>query len=367
MTLWLLLLFAGLAVWQEHAGRQGRADGLIAALALAALGTAARAGQLQWQLQRRRGQRSRESAPQPWTGFVAASHDAVISETVGGVLTGWNRAARQLFGYSAPQMLGQSLHRLVPAARRQQHAAWVARAHRGEALSDLDTEWLRSDGRTIPVAITLLPSAGSSGGVSGLSYVVRDLSGQRALEEALRQRAFHDPLTRLPNRRLLRDRLGRAQQSSRRTGSWAAVLALGLEPFKRLQQRLGQQASEQHLLAFAKRLSAALRETDTVARLDGAEFIVVCENLGQDRALASLRVDALEARINAALTQPALLRDETMNDPINIGHRLFSGSDDDDIDDLIADASQAMQRHRARRAPAAGQAEPAADAGDDDE
>jgi diguanylate cyclase (GGDEF)-like protein/PAS domain S-box-containing protein len=323
-------------------------DAAALALALAALGAAARS----WQLQQRRSRRSRDAALQPWTGFVAAAHDAVLSETVGGVLTGWNPAARQLFGYSAAQMLGQSLQRLVPAAQRGLTASWLARAHHGETLSDVVTEWLRSDGRLLPVALTVVPTLDAAGGVSGVSYIVRDLSGRKALEEELRQRAFHDPLTRLPNRRLLRDRLGRAQQTSRRLGSVAAVLLLGSDDFKALQLRLGHEAGEQWLLTAAQRLSAAVRETDTVARLDGPEFVVVCENLGADPLQAAKRAVALERKLHAALTQPVGLGGETVCAQVSIGRRLFSGTDDD-IDRLIADADQAMLQQRAHHAPPA--------------
>jgi diguanylate cyclase (GGDEF)-like protein/PAS domain S-box-containing protein len=321
-------------------------DTTALALALAALGAAA----WTWQLQQRRMQRSQDAAGQPWADFVAAAPDAVLSETIGGVLTGWNPAARQLFGYSAAQMLGQSLQRLVPAAQRAQTAAWLARAHRGETLCDVAAEWLRSDGRALPVALTVLPTLDAGGSVSGVSYIVRDLSGRKALEDELRQRAFHDPLTRLPNRRLLRDRLGRAQQTSRRLGSVAAVLVLGGDDFKALQLRLGHEAGEQWLLAAAQRLSAAVRETDTVARLDGPEFVVVCENLGADPLQAARRAVALEIKLHAALTQPVGLGGELVSAQVSIGRRLFSGTDDD-IDRLIADADQAMLQQRARHAP----------------
>ena len=205
----------------------------------------------------------------------------------------------------------------------------------------------------------VLPTRDAVGQVSGLSYIVRDLSAGMALQEALRQQAFHDPLTDLPNRRLLHDRLGRAQQNSRRLGSLAAVLAIGLDPIEPLQRRLGSVAGEQWLLTVARRLVEAVRETDTIARLDGAEFMVVCENLGADPALANLRAAALEAKITSALTQP-LPGSEMGCGQISIGHRLFSGSDDD-IDRLIADADLAMIRHRAQQAPRP----VAADDGDD--
>jgi diguanylate cyclase (GGDEF)-like protein/PAS domain S-box-containing protein len=322
------------------------ANALIAALALAALGAATRAEQLQ----RRRSQRQRDAALQPWTGFVAAAHDAVISETLGGQLTGWNPAACQLFGYSAQQMLGQSLQRLVPAAQRGQAASWVAQVQGGQALSGLKTEWLHRDGQPVPILLMVLPTRDAAGHVDRLSYIVRDLSAARDMAEALRQQAFHDPLTGLPNRRLLHDRLGRAQQNSRRMGSLSAVLALGLDLFAPLQRRLGPAASEQWLLTAARRLVGAVRETDTVARLDGAAFVVVCENLGADPTLASLRAAALEAKISSALSQPALLGGETRRGQVSIGHRLFSGSAED-IDRLIADAELAMIGHRAQQAP----------------
>ena len=93
-----------------------------------------------------------------------------------------------------------------------------------------------------------------------------------------------------------------------------------------------------------------MRETDTVARLGGDEFVLVCENLGADPVEAAHRVAALEAKIAEAVARPVLLRGQPVHCEASIGHRLFIGTDDKP-DRLIADADQAMYRHKQQRRP----------------
>jgi diguanylate cyclase (GGDEF)-like protein/PAS domain S-box-containing protein len=268
------------------------------------------------------------------------------------VITSWNPGAEQMYGYTAAEMLGQSLQRLVPPERRAELVEQLAQVQRGERVAHFETERLCHGGRRIAVSITVSPVVDSGGRIVGVSRIARDITLQKAMAEELRQLAFHDPLTHLPNRRLLLDRLLHAQQASRRLGSHGAVLFLDLDRFKQLNDTLGHEAGDQLLVAVALRLQAAVRETDTVARLGGDEFVLVCENLGADPAEAANRVAALEAKIAEAVARPVLLRGQPVHCEASIGHRLFLGVGDE-LDRLIADADQAMYRHKQQRRPPA--------------
>jgi diguanylate cyclase (GGDEF)-like protein/PAS domain S-box-containing protein len=298
----------------------------------------------------RAGRRALDSARHRLAAIVDSSQDAIASETLDGVVTSWNPGAEQMYGYAAAEMLGQSLHRLVPPDRREELAEQLARVHRGERAAHFETERLCRDGRRIAVSISISPVVDADGHIVGVSRIARDISRQKAMAEDLRQLAFHDALTRLPNRRLLLDRLRHAQQASRRLGSHGAVLFLDLDGFKQLNDRLGHEAGDQLLVAVAQRLQAAVRETDTVARLGGDEFVLVCENLGAEAADAAARVAALEAKMVETVAQPVLLDGEPVRCEASIGHRLFIGTDDAP-DRLIADADQAMYRHKQARRP----------------
>ena len=323
-------------------------DTAILALAVATLGAAVLAAVGL----RRAGQRALDSERQRLAAIIESSQDAIVSESLGGVITSWNPGAEQMYGYSAAEMLGQSLQRLVPPDRREELGDLLVRVHRGERVAHFETERLCRDGRRIPVSISISPVVDADGRIVGVSSIARDITLQKAMAEELRQLAFHDPLTHLPNRRLLLDRLLHAQQASRRLGSHGAVLFLDLDRFKQLNDTLGHEAGDQLLVAVARRLQAAVRETDTVARLGGDEFVLVCENLGADPAEAAHRVAVLEAKIAEAVARPVLLRGQPVHCEASIGHRLFLGVGDE-LDRLIADADQAMYRHKQQRRPPA--------------
>ena len=106
------------------------------------------------------------------------------------------------------------------------------------------------------------------------------------MQEQVRQLAYHDPLTRLPNRRLLSDRLGQALAESKRHGTHGALMFLDLDRFKALNDLHGHEAGDLLLVDAANRLRASVREVDTVARLGGDEFIVLLSALSADRATA---------------------------------------------------------------------------------
>ena len=321
-------------------------DATILALATATLVAAALAALSL----RRAGRRALDSARQRLAAIVDSSQDAIASETVDGVITSWNPGAERMYGHAATEMLGQSLQRVVPPDRREALGEVLARVHHGERVAHFDTEQLCRDGRRIAVSMSISPVVDADGRIVGVSRIARDITQQKAMAEELRQLAFQDALTHLPNRRLLLDRLLHAQQASRRLGSHGAVLLLDLDRFKQLNDRLGHEAGDQLLVAVARRLQAAVRETDTVARLGGDEFVLVCEHLGADPAEAAVRVAALEAKIIEAVSRPVLLAGQSVRCEASIGHRLFFGSHDE-LDRLIADADQAMYRHKQQRRP----------------
>ena len=381
-----LVLVVALA---EHDVADGWRAAPLAA-ALLALATLAVAG-LATALLYRTNQRERSAAQRQWAAFVGASGDAIISETLDGVLTHWNPAAERLFGHSAAQMVGQSIQGLVPPEHRDQLAQAVAQMARGEPVAPFDTERLCRDGRRISVRINVAPVMAPDGRVIGSTRTARDTTPHKAMQAELHQLALHDPLTQLPNRRLLLDRLGRAQQTSKRQGAYAALLVLVLELDVALEVEVavavavavdlarepalvpagstlldaqpGQaaEAGERGVRGWpvpvVRCLAAALRETDTVARLSEQALAVVCENLGASALLAGQRLAALEAKLHSALAPPMALGigpgSASVVYRLRVGRRLFIGSDDAPAA-LVADADRAVPRPPPRPGPAGG-------------
>lgn len=168
----------------------------------------------------------------------------------------------------------------------------------------------------------------------------RDVTESRAYEEEMRRRAYHDPLTDLPNRSLLQDRLQSALASAPRRGATVAVLLFDLDRFKRINDSLGHAAGDEALLEVAKRLRAGLRDEDTVARLGGDEFVVVLPAV-RDVSDAYRVAEKLIAR----LSQPAMVGGRTVRFGASVGIAV-TPHDGSTVPQLLAAADAAMYRYK---------------------
>lgn len=173
-------------------------------------------------------------------------------------------------------------------------------------------------------------------------------------EEQIRNLAYRDSLTRLPNRRLLDERLALALASSRRTGLHGALMLLDLDNFKPLNDTYGHAAGDLLLIEVARRLNASIREVDTAARLGGDEFVVVIGDLEADAKVALEHAQAVAEKIRAALAQPYLLTVAAHQDTpaimiehhgsCSMGLTLFTGQDTLRQTELLKQADDAMYR-----------------------
>jgi len=168
-----------------------------------------------------------------------------------------------------------------------------------------------------------------------------DLTERKRAEEEWRHYATHDVLTRLPNRRLLLDRLKQAVTSSHRYHQYGAILFLDLNKFKYLNDTHGHEAGDLLLIEVARRLKQATREVDTVARLGGDEFVVVLETLGTDAGQATHFAGLLANKLRQLLSEEYVLGDIRHQGSASIGITLFGG-DCHDPDQLLKDADAAM-------------------------
>ena len=141
-------------------------------------------------------------------------------------------------------------------------------------------------------------------------------AARNALQEQIRQMAFFDPLTQLPNRRLLDDRLNQALAASKRSGLYGALMFLDLDNFKPLNDAHGHAAGDLLLAEVARRLTAFVRETDTVARLGGDEFVVLLNELDVDKATSTEQARAVAEKIRVALAEPYRLTVTQPGDPV---------------------------------------------------
>src|SRR5665647_2742464 len=152
-----------------------------------------------------------------------------------------------------------------------------------------------------------------------------DITERKAAEETIKNLAFYDPLTGLPNRRLLMDRLQQAFASSARSGREGALLFIDLDNVKSLNDTLGHDIGDLLLQQTAQRLESCLREVDTVARLGGDEFVVMLEDLSEQPIEAATQTEAVGEKILAILNQPYQLDTHEYHSTASIGATIFSG------------------------------------------
>ncbi|MDQ1710256.1 MAG: hypothetical protein QOG49_1641 [Frankiaceae bacterium] len=174
--------------------------------------------------------------------------------------------------------------------------------------------------------------------LSAISNVLTGAIERTRTEDEVRQAALHDPLTGLPNRVLLLDRLESALSRASRHGGRVAVMFVDLDGFKQVNDSFGHRAGDQLLVAVSRRLQQTLRTEDTLARLAGDEFVVICERIEDLPTIA-----AIAARVVTTLHEPFVLDDGTAQISGSVGISVGSGLGDD-VDRLLRDADAAMYR-----------------------
>ncbi len=175
------------------------------------------------------------------------------------------------------------------------------------------------------VYITCAPFHDGDGTIAGGIAIVQDISERKLAEDKIKNLAFYDPLTDLPNRRLLLDRLHHALASSARSGREGALLFIDLDNFKALNDTLGHDKGDLLLQQVARRLNSCVHQDDTVARLGGDEFVVMLEDLGGHDLEAAAQTEAVGERILALLGQSYQLAAHEYHCTPSIGATLFQG------------------------------------------
>lgn len=193
---------------------------------------------------------------------------------------------------------------------------------------------LAGAGRHVESDIKLVP--GTSGQGAQLLVIARDVTERKEIEAYLLYEAFHDSLTGLPNRLLLRDRLSQAMTMRERPHAGVALLFIDLDRFKHINDTLGHACGDRVLQNVAERLLRCVREGDTVARLGGDEFVVMLPNLPATEDAA-----VVAAKIVDALAAPCYIDGSELRITPSVGVAVFP-EDADDVDSLLRSADTAM-------------------------
>ncbi len=261
-------------------------------------------------------------------GVYAANGDCVAANQAYAELTGATTEALLAQNFLTSPAWQQSPMQIVLvtalAEHRPQHGEQRARSSFGKDVY--------FDYRVLPTQL---------GGQDHLLVQFTDLTVRQRMEDELRQMAFQDALTGLPNRRLLLDRLNQAIRSSKRHGSHLAVIFIDLNRFKALNDTYGHDVGDKLLVIVAGRLQAMVRGSDTVARLGGDEFVVLSTDLGHGADEALRNATLIADKIRVALAEPCLIAAVQHPCSASVGVKLFTG-DEADADGVLKQADAAM-------------------------
>jgi len=234
-----------------------------------------------------------------------------------------NLAFTTITGYSAEDVIGKTPHILSSGKQGKEFytAMWTSIHNTGAWEGEIWNR--RKSGDIYPEQLTITAVKDSEDLTTNYVATVTDITKSKAAVNEIKNLAFYDPLTKLPNRRLVLERLSHALSASARTGQYGALLFLDLDNFKTLNDTLGHNFGDLLLQQTAERLSNCLRESDTASRIGGDEFVVLLEALGNQDVDAATQAEATGHKILAALNSPYQLSAHTYNSSSSIGITLF--------------------------------------------
>ncbi|ALU89812.1 EAL domain containing protein [Herbaspirillum rubrisubalbicans M1] len=254
-----------------------------------------------------------------------------------------NKAFTEITGYTAEEIVGKHPNLL----RSDRHGPAFFQEMR-ESIRRFG-KWQgeiwdrRKNGEVYPEWLTISAVKNKDHQITHYVSTHHDISDRKLAEERIRELAFFDALTRLPNRTLLLDRLKQAIALSLRTRTCGALLFIDLDHFKTLNDTVGHEKGDVLLKQVAQRVVANVRENDTVARVGGDEFVVVLEGLNDTQQEAATQTRAIGEKILAALGETYQLDDVEYRTTASIGATVFLGRAAS-VDELMKQADLAMYK-----------------------
>ena len=278
------------------------------------------------------------------TAFQTSLDSMHINRLADGMFIECNKAFLDITGYERHELIGRTSLDLSIWADIRDRKSWVDLLTQQSTCRDMEARFRKKNGDLYWGLFS--SSLIELDGEACMLSVMRDISDAKAAAEEIRNLAFYDPLTGLPNRRLLLDRMHQVLTADAHCDRIHALLLIDLDHFKTLNDTLGHRAGDLMLQEVARRLNQCVQENDTVARLVGDEFVVMLENLGETAEDAAEDTKACAEKVLAALAQPYTIGARECRITAGIGITTF-GDGREGADEVLQQADIAMDQAKA--------------------
>jgi diguanylate cyclase (GGDEF)-like protein/PAS domain S-box-containing protein len=269
------------------------------------------------------------------------TNDAIMITDADANIIRVNQAFLDITGYSADEVIGKNPRMMSSGKQDKSFYAemWRQLIQIGFWSGEIIDK--RKNGELYPKLAKITAVKNEQQQVTHYVAVYTDLSERKRSEAEIRNLAFYDALTKLPNRHLFFDRFSAALTSASRLNGIGAILLIDLDRFKILNDTVGHDCGDLLLIEVATRLNACVREMDTVARLGADEFIVLVENVSDNQDDASRKIGLVAEKIRESLASPYYCNGHQILSSPSIGVSLYGGSDKS-VDLLVQHAEMAM-------------------------
>ncbi len=286
-------------------------------------------------------ERKKNAEAQRIAAVTFDTQEAIMITTQDAVILRVNQAFEEITGYSSHDVVGKN-PRMFQSGRHDAdfyRAMWSDLHITGKWSGEV---WdRRKDDSIYPKMMTITAVYDEGHKLTHYVAVFRDISNRKKSELEIHQLAFYDSLTKLPNRRLLLDRLQQSLVMSARNRRYGALLFLDMDHFKTINDTQGHAMGDLLLVEVARRLQTCVREGDSVARLGGDEFVVLLEGLSGDAGEAASQTESIAEKIRLVLDKPYVLNEFECMSSVSVGISLFF-EHRESADDLLMHADVAM-------------------------
>ncbi len=281
----------------------------------------------------------RKSEERYRTAFQMTMDAVLLNRMSDGVCLDCNLAFLKLSGYTREEVIGHKSLDLQIWADARDREKLLDIVSRDGVCRNFESQFRKKNGE---LAWGLMSACLMDLGEDPcLLTITRDLSEVKSAEDEIKRLAYYDPLTGLPNRRMLVERLRQALTYDRRNSRKRALLFVDLDNFKTLNDTLGHQIGDLLLREVARRVTSCIRESDTAARIGGDEFVMMLENLSEASELAAAQAKNVAEKILAAIAEPCTLSARECVSTASIGITVF-GYGKDSANEILQQADIAM-------------------------